>query len=69
MKVVGERALGGQIEGLDELRKTKVMEAFEKAEVRCKSGAPSRAAPPPAAAPVAKPKPVCSRFSLFGERR
>ena len=40
MKVVGERALGGQIEGLDELRKTKVMEAFEKAEVRCKSGAP-----------------------------
>lgn len=68
MKCVGERAFGGQLEGLDGLRKEKVMEWFEKAEVKCKVGAPpSRAAAPVvAAAPAAvKPKPVREPPSSF----
>lgn len=80
MKVLGgERALGGALDKLDDLRKAKVQEAFEKAEVKIKSGAKAR--PPPAAAASApapsraaaadaKPKPVsCSghhaHFSLL----
>lgn len=65
MKVVGEKVLGGKVDSLDDLRKQKVKEAFEKAEVKCKNGvgAGARSAPPTAApAPLAaKPKPVnCS---------
>lgn len=63
MKVFGgERAFGGQFEGLDDLRKAKVMEAFESAIVKVKAGAaPSRAAVVEAPAPMKlKPKPVRS---------
>ena len=67
MKCVGERALQGQIDGLDGLRKEKVMEWFEKAVVKCKASAPSRAAAAAPPAPVAvKPKPV--RFSLLARQ-
>ena len=63
MKCVGERALQGQIDGLDGLRKEKVMEWFEKAVVKCKVGAPTRAAAAAPPAPVAsKPKPVRPLF-------
>lgn len=67
MKVVGERAMGGKVEELDEIRKGKVKEAFDKAETKCRNGIPSgagaRSAPPaaPAAAPAPpppEPKPV-----------
>ncbi|KAI5480254.1 microtubule associated protein [Pseudohyphozyma bogoriensis] len=51
MKVVGERAFGGSLDGLDDLRKAKVMEWFEKAEVKYKAGA----APPPAASRAGPP--------------
>lgn len=54
MKIVGERALNPVMESMDDIRKAKVKEAFEKAQVRCKASA----APPPkstqAAAPPAK---------------
>ncbi|SCV69035.1 BQ2448_2055 [Microbotryum intermedium] len=65
MKVCGERAMGGKIEELDDLRKAKVKEAFEKAETKCRNGGGGgggAARPPPAAGgssmPAAnKPKP------------
>ncbi|ESK96943.1 spindle pole body [Moniliophthora roreri MCA 2997] len=56
MKMVGERPLNAVIEGLADVRKAKIKEAFEKATVKCKvgtSGPPK--APPPKAAPPAAP--------------
>jgi cytoskeleton-associated protein 5 len=55
MKIVGERAMNPVLEPLDELRKTKVKEAFEKAVVKCKVGS---AAPAPKAPPKAEPPKV-----------
>jgi cytoskeleton-associated protein 5 len=53
MKIVGERAMNPYLEPLEDLRKVKVKEAFDKAVVKCKVGA---AAPPSRTA--AKPEPV-----------
>ena len=52
MKIVGERPLGALMEGIADVRKVKVIEAKDKAVVKCKAGGapPARAAPPPAAA-------------------
>lgn len=52
MKMVGERPLNALMDGLADVRKAKVKEAYEKATVKCKAsaGAPPKAAPPPAAA-------------------
>jgi cytoskeleton-associated protein 5 len=55
MKIVGERAMNPVLEPLDELRKAKVKEAFEKAVVKCKVGS---AAPAPKAPPKADPPKV-----------
>jgi cytoskeleton-associated protein 5 len=54
MKMVGERPLNALMEPLADVRKAKVKEAFEKANVKCKSGAgvPSK----PAAAAKELPK-------------
>ncbi|ESZ92167.1 hypothetical protein SBOR_7462 [Sclerotinia borealis F-4128] len=57
MKIMGERAMGPHVEGLDEIRKTKIKEFFESAEVKAKD----KPKPPPApvapkAAPAAAPK-------------
>lgn len=63
MKMVGERPLNATMEGLADVRKAKVKEAFEKSTVKCKLGtsAPLRAAPPAAkktpAKKVAQPPP------------
>ncbi|KZV97682.1 ARM repeat-containing protein [Exidia glandulosa HHB12029] len=56
MKIVGERAMNPILEPLDDLRKAKVKEQYEKATVKCKAGAPAppKPAPPPAAAPKKK---------------
>lgn len=48
MKMVGERPLNAVVDSLADVRKAKVKEAYEKATVKCKSGAP------------APPKPVAS---------
>ncbi|KAJ6496648.1 microtubule associated protein [Mycena vitilis] len=58
MKMVGERPLNPIMEGLPDMRKSKVKEAFERATVKCKAGAaaPPKAAPPPVAAPAPKKK-------------
>lgn len=50
MKMVGERPLNATMEGLADVRKLKVKEAFDKSTVKCKLGmsAPPRGAPPAA---------------------
>ncbi|KAI0395670.1 ARM repeat-containing protein [Xylariaceae sp. FL0594] len=48
MKIVGERAMNPHLEGLDDIRKTKIKEFFDKAEVKAKD----KPKPPPA--PAAK---------------
>ncbi|KAI2468883.1 armadillo-type protein [Annulohypoxylon bovei var. microspora] len=51
MKIIGERAMNPHLEGLDEIRKTKIKEYFDKAEVKAKDK------PKPAPAPVARAPP------------
>ncbi|EFQ33090.1 spindle pole body component alp14 [Colletotrichum graminicola M1.001] len=46
MKIIGERAMGPHMEGLDDIRKTKIKEFFETAQVKAKE---KPKAPPPAA--------------------
>ncbi|EPQ58151.1 microtubule associated protein, partial [Gloeophyllum trabeum ATCC 11539] len=56
MKMVGERPLNALVEGLADVRKAKVKEAYEKATVKCKAGAaPAPRAPPAKAPPKAVP--------------
>lgn len=54
MKMVGERPLNALVDGLADVRKAKVKEAYEKATVKCKAVAPAKAAPPAAKAPPPK---------------
>lgn len=59
MKIMGERAMGPYMEGLDDIRKTKVKEYFDAAEVKAKDKPkpvtqPSKAAPTTQKRPVAK---------------
>jgi cytoskeleton-associated protein 5 len=57
MKIMGERAMGPYLEGLDDIRKTKIKEYFETAEVKAKDKPkPAPAAAAPRAAPTAAPK-------------
>lgn len=49
MKIVGERAMNPHLEGLDDIRKTKIKEFYETAEVKAKEK------PKPAPAPKAAP--------------
>lgn len=53
MKIIGERAMTPHLEGLDDIRKTKVKEFFEVAEVKAKEK-PKPAPAPPKAAPAPK---------------
>lgn len=52
MKILGERAMNPHLETLDDIRKTKIKEFFEKAEVKAKD----KPKPPPAPAARAPPK-------------
>ncbi|KAL2125635.1 hypothetical protein VTJ04DRAFT_2000 [Mycothermus thermophilus] len=55
MKIIGERAMNPHIDGLDDIRKTKIKEFYEKAEVKAKD----KPKPPPPAArapPAGGPK-------------
>ena len=54
MKMVGERPLNALMDGLADVRKVKVKEAFDSAKVKAKSGS---GPPPKAAAPAAKAPP------------
>ncbi|KAH8165318.1 hypothetical protein CIB48_g2920 [Xylaria polymorpha] len=55
MKILGERAMNPHLEGLDDIRKTKIREFFDKAEVKAKER-PKPAPAPVAKAPVGGPK-------------
>ncbi|KAI6777797.1 Spindle pole body component-like protein [Emericellopsis cladophorae] len=54
MKIIGERAMTPYLDGLDDIRKTKVKEFFEAAEVKAKDKPKPKPPAPKAAAPVAK---------------
>lgn len=49
MKIIGERAMGPYLDGLDDVRKTKIKEFFDSAEVKAKEKPKPVAAPPKAA--------------------
>lgn len=61
MKIVGERALNPVMETMDDIRKAKVKEQFEKAQVKCKANAPPP--PKPASATPAPAVKVCCLLS------
>ncbi|KAG6037901.1 hypothetical protein E4U41_004658 [Claviceps citrina] len=65
MKIIGERAMTPHLEGLDDIRKTKVKEFFESAEVKAKEKPkppPTARAPPPSAKkPLGTKKPVAKK--------
>lgn len=54
MKIMGERAMNPYLDGLDDIRKTKIKEFFETAEVKAKDRPKPIVAPPKPAAPPAK---------------
>ncbi|KXJ86270.1 armadillo-type protein [Microdochium bolleyi] len=51
MKIIGERAMNPHMEGLDDIRKTKIKEFYDKAEVKAKDK-PKAPPPAPARAPA-----------------
>ncbi|KAK0661711.1 armadillo-type protein [Cercophora samala] len=53
MKIIGERAMNPHLEGLDDIRKTKIKEFFETAEVKAKD----KPKPPPPAPAARGPPP------------
>ena len=55
MKILGERAMNPYLDSLDDIRKSKIKEFFETAEVKAKDRPKPIVAPPKAAAPVKKP--------------
>lgn len=59
MKILGERAMNPHLEGLDDIRKGKVKEFYEKAEVKAKEK-------PKAPPPVAKPPPGAAKKVMGG---
>jgi chorismate mutase len=63
MKIMGERAMGPHLEGLDDIRKTKIKEYFDTAEVKAKDRPkPIVQAPPPkAAAAAAAPRKIVAK--------
>lgn len=54
MKIIGERAMNPHLEGLDDIRKGKIKEFYETAEVKAKEK--PKAPPPAARAPAGGPK-------------
>lgn len=60
-KIMGDRIMNAHLDGLDEIRKTKIKEFFDAAEVKSKYKPKAAAPPKPAAAPAASKKPVGKR--------
>lgn len=57
MKILGERAMGPYLDGLDDIRKTKIKEYCENAEVKAKERPKPVVAPPKAAPALSKKAP------------
>lgn len=68
MKIMGERAMGPYLEGLDDIRKTKIKEYFDVAEVKAKDK-PKPDAPPPKTAPVPQKKLVAKKPGAAGGKK
>ncbi|KAL4808266.1 armadillo-type protein [Aspergillus unguis] len=64
MKILGERAMTPFLDGLDDIRKTKIKEYFETAEVKAKDRPKPIVGPPKAAAAPAAKKPAGTKKSL-----
>jgi hypothetical protein len=60
-KIMGDRIMSAHLDGLDEIRKTKIKEYFETAEVKAKYKPKAAAPPKPAAAPAATKKPTLGK--------
>ena len=60
MKIMSERAMGPYLEGLDDIRKTKIKEYFDTAQVKAKDK-PKPVAPPPKAAPPPQKRTVTKK--------
>lgn len=58
MKIIGERGMGQYLEGLDDVRKTKIKEYFDTAEVKAKEKPK----------PVVKPAPKTAPMSAVGKK-
>lgn len=67
MKIMGERAMGPYMEGLDDNRKTKIKEFCDAAEVKAKDK-PKPVAPPPKAAPPGQKKTVAKKSTLGAKK-
>ncbi|RFU25561.1 hypothetical protein B7463_g10785, partial [Scytalidium lignicola] len=63
MKIMGERAMNPYLEGLDDIRKAKIKEFFDTAEVKAKDKPkpPPPVAAPRAAAPASAPKKMVTK--------
>ena len=68
MKIMGERAMGPYLEGLDDIRKTKIKEYFDVAEVKAKDK-PKPDAPPPKTAPMPQKKLVSKKPGPIGAKK
>ena len=68
MKIMGERAMGPYLEGLDDIRKTKIKEYFDVAEVKAKDK-PKPDAAPPKTAPIPQKKLVSKKPSALGAKK
>ena len=67
MKIMGERVMTQYLEGLDDIRKTKIKEYFDVAEVKAKDK-PKPTAPPPKAAPPPQKKIVSKKPALGAKK-
>lgn len=67
MKIMGERAMGPYMDGLDDIRKTKIKEFCDAAEVKAKDKT-KPVAPPPKAAPVGQKKTVTKKPTLGAKK-
>ena len=68
MKIMGERQMGSYLEGLDDIRKTKIKEYFDAAEVKAKDK-PKPAAPPPKTAAPTQKRPVTKKSAGPGLKK
>lgn len=68
MKIMGERAMNPYLDGLDDIRKTKIKEFFATAEVKAKER-PKPIVAPPKAAPAAGKKVVGGRKPALGTKK
>ena len=69
MKIIGERAMGPYLDGLDDIRKTKIKEYFENAEVKAKDRPKPVVAPPKAAAAPGKKAPMQKKAPPAGVKK